>query len=130
MPLKRKYLGQLLQIINSLSLDVALGAIAGSYILLFVAGIPSDGISILALAITVWLIYTLDHLLDAKEISGPAETFRHRIHQIYKVPLWSALVLFGFLFTCPNSPFSSESGPTHGFGTIIFCSHTLGVIQI
>jgi hypothetical protein len=36
---------------------------------------------LLSLAMSVWIIYTVDHLLDAIKIAGPASTERHRFHQ-------------------------------------------------
>ena len=39
------------------------------------------------MAIAVWLIYTFDHLLDARKISGIPSSFRHQFHQQYQKPL-------------------------------------------
>jgi hypothetical protein len=120
MLLKRIGLSHFFQVINSLSLDVVLGAIGGSYILLYVAGNQGNEISILALALAVWLIYTLDHLLDAAAISEPAETFRHRIHQVYRIPLWSALILIGFFCLFLIIPSLSKPELFLGSGLSIF----------
>lgn len=35
------------------------------------------------LVLTVWIIYTCDHLLDARSIKGAATSDRHRFHQHY-----------------------------------------------
>jgi len=69
------------KIINILSFDVAAGAvICASFFayLLDVAILPQGLIS---LGLTVWIIYTADHLLDAKKLKQDASTERHRFHQ-------------------------------------------------
>lgn len=64
-----------------MSLDVALGsgllslAIAKYYL------VPLPVSVVLALMIAVWVIYTFDHLTDAKKIGRQASTYRHRYHQ-------------------------------------------------
>ncbi|MBK6266758.1 hypothetical protein JKA74_17065 [Marivirga sp. S37H4] len=68
------------QYIRAFSLDVVAGAAIsarwiGNY---FGAEIPFS--SILALSLTVWLIYTVDHLLDARKIRPNEALFRHFIH--------------------------------------------------
>lgn len=48
---------------------------------------------IASLGLTVWIIYTIDHLLDARRISTQASTERHRFHQLHFKPLWRVVVL-------------------------------------
>lgn len=72
-----------LKIAQILSLDVVLGAIISS---MFVAKflsvyLPFSHYS--ALGIAVWLIYTADHLADARKIRHRAHSARHRFHQRY-----------------------------------------------
>ncbi|SMG25095.1 UbiA prenyltransferase family protein [Marivirga sericea] len=79
------------QYIRAFSLDVVAGAVIsarwiGNY---FNADIPSQ--AILALGLTVWLIYTIDHLLDARKIKSKDALFRHMIH--YK----NAPYIFGLI---------------------------------
>lgn len=67
--------------VNILSLDIAGGAVISA---LFFAGILHVQIlpyGLMALALTVWIIYTADHLRDAKTIKTTASTERHRFHQ-------------------------------------------------
>ena len=71
------------RILNALSIDVALGA---SIICLFLASLLQISLSLvtlLSLSATVWLIYTIDHLVDARKIQHPSHTFRHALHQKY-----------------------------------------------
>ena len=68
-------------IINALSLDVALGAGVLSLVLGRYIGFRVPVMVLLALVISVWVIYTIDHLLDAKSITHQATSFRHHFHQ-------------------------------------------------
>ena len=75
------FFSRLYQHINILSLDVVAGAVISA---LFFARIFEVHISnhvLAALAVTVWIIYTIDHLRDAESIAAPASTDRHRFHQ-------------------------------------------------
>ncbi|MBB6459733.1 UbiA prenyltransferase family protein [Flammeovirga kamogawensis] len=88
--------------IQALSLDVAIGAI---FCCMFLAKINNTIIPTnvyFALGIAVWVIYTLDHLLDAHSIQHTAHTFRHAFHQRYKKTLSSLcalLILIGLVLT-------------------------------
>ena len=67
--------------LNILSVDVAAGAVVCA---LFFAKIFHVSILIfgaISLGLTVWIIYTADHLLDAYKTIRPASTERHRFHQ-------------------------------------------------
>lgn len=79
------------RLINLLSIDVALGAVSCSVWLAqtFQVSVPFQ--SYLLLGITVWIIYTADHLLDAKRLKQSASTKRHSFHQ------QNFLVLFAFM---------------------------------
>jgi hypothetical protein len=67
--------------INILSIDTALGAVVCS---VFFAQLISANVWVygkIALGLSVWIIYTADHLLDARKVKGVASTERHRFHQ-------------------------------------------------
>ncbi len=67
--------------LNILSIDVAGGAVICA---LFFAKIFSVFIlpyGLISLGLTVWVIYTADHLVDARRAQQPAATERHRFHQ-------------------------------------------------
>ncbi|MBS1488015.1 MAG: hypothetical protein JST43_10560 [Bacteroidetes bacterium] len=71
------------RLLNILSIDVAAGAVISS---LFFARILSVSVlpqGLMALGLTVWAIYTADHLVDAKRIKQTASTERHRFHQTH-----------------------------------------------
>jgi hypothetical protein len=67
--------------LNTLSLDVVTGAVISALFFgkLFQVSIRPYGL--IALGLTVWIIYTIDHLRDAKKIAHQASTERHRFHQ-------------------------------------------------
>jgi 4-hydroxybenzoate polyprenyltransferase len=67
--------------VNILSLDVVAGAVVGALFFgrVFDVRILSHGLA--ALALTVWIIYTADHLRDAKKIRHKASSPRHAFHQ-------------------------------------------------
>ena len=76
-----KLLFQFYKALNLLSLDVAVGAMISALFfarILTVSIFPAD---IVCLGLTVWMIYTVDHLFDARRIKGTASTERHRFHQ-------------------------------------------------
>lgn len=91
------------RLLNILSIDVALGAAccAAWFARLFEVSLRPQALIVLGL--TVWIIYTADHLLDAKRTEGVASTERHRFHQQHFSFLLVALTLavaadLGFLF--------------------------------
>lgn len=83
------------QVLNKLSIDVAFGAMVCSAFFASLYAVTVDSITFVCLGISVWLIYTVDHLLDAKIIKESASTNRHRFHQEYfNLVMWVAI---GFL---------------------------------
>lgn len=75
--------GRVYQYINILSIDVVLGAIVGALFFGRLFNNPTSIAPLMALGLTVWIIYTADHLRDAHYIRGAASTERHRFHQRY-----------------------------------------------
>ncbi|MBS9524204.1 UbiA family prenyltransferase [Litoribacter alkaliphilus] len=73
----------LFRLLQWLSLDVVLGACAGMYFFAHLLGLHLDLLFYLLMGLAVWSIYTLDHLLDARQVGGTASTERHRFHQVY-----------------------------------------------
>ncbi|UII28509.1 hypothetical protein LVD15_08780 [Fulvivirga maritima] len=68
---------------NLLSLDVAVGAVSCSLFVSKILGVRIPWPVTLILGLTVWLIYTFDHLVDARGLKHKASTQRHRFHQKY-----------------------------------------------
>jgi hypothetical protein len=78
-----RFLQALYRTFNFLSLDVVAGAVCSAlfFAKVYHTALVSNGALILAL--TVWIIYSLDHLLDAARMHGKASTGRHIFHQRY-----------------------------------------------
>ena len=88
-----KQLNKIYQFINILSLDVVAGAVICSVFFGRVLKAEIFPETLLTLGLSVWIIYTLDHLRDAMLIPAPAETDRHRFHQEYFRAILAALVI-------------------------------------
>src|ERR1700710_2690108 len=67
--------------LNLLSIDVAVGAMVCALWFTRMLSAGPRPYAITSLGLTVWIIYTCDHLLDAKRLSQTASTARHRFHQ-------------------------------------------------
>src|SRR5688572_22755744 len=98
-----KNLIKLYKQLNILSIDVALGSIccAAWFAEIFNANLKLY--AFMSLGLTVWIIYTADHLLDARKIHVPASTERHRYHQknftfLLYILLFAVLVDLIFVF--------------------------------
>lgn len=78
-----------------LSLDVAAGAVIGAAFFARILGVDLLVQGLVVLGLTVWLIYTADHLLDAYLMKHPASSARHKLHQHYFRPLLVALIIVG-----------------------------------
>lgn len=110
------------QYIRAFSLDVVAGAVIsarwiGNY---FKADIPTY--AILALGLTVWLIYTIDHLLDARKIKSKDALFRHIIHYKNAPYIFGlmAIVTMVLIFILQNlKPYLIGYGLSLGFA--VFC---------
>src|SRR5687767_11082148 len=75
------------QYVNILSLDITAGAIISALFFAKIFNVQIKPYGLVALGTTVWIIYTADHLRDAKKIKHKASTQRHRFHQLYFFPL-------------------------------------------
>lgn len=67
--------------INNLSIDVSLGAVICAWFFSSVMDVSIRVQAFIILGITVWVIYTVDHLMDARKLVTTASTERHRFHQ-------------------------------------------------
>lgn len=84
-----------------LSIDVALGAVCSSAWLANHFHVQLRVQAYCALGLTVWIIYTADHLLDAHRIKHQASSYRHRYHQQnFKLLTFAILlaILIDFVF--------------------------------
>ncbi|HEY9007560.1 MAG TPA: hypothetical protein VIM75_15585 [Ohtaekwangia sp.] len=72
---------KLYRLLNLLSVDVAAGAVCSALFFARILNVHILPYGLVALGLSVWIIYTADHLLDAYKIKAPAATERHRFHQ-------------------------------------------------
>lgn len=85
--------------IQVLSLDVVAGACISMLYLAKVFQTIVPSLVVTALGVAVWLIYTADHLLDARKTSNPS-TFRHNYHlKHFNILLfiWIIVAIFGVI---------------------------------
>lgn len=83
--------------LNILSIDIALGAMAGCAFFSHLFHVSLRYHAYLSLGMIVWLIYTADHLLDVILNASPPSTDRHRFHLKYRKPLLTTVLLVGLL---------------------------------
>lgn len=93
----KNHLGYALHLINALSIDVVLGSVLSSYFVstLLAANMPLAWWALLSAA--VWVIYTLDHLLDAMMGQRNLAMLRHQLHRRYWVVLSGSSGLLAFV---------------------------------
>lgn len=81
--------------LNILSIDVVAGACICSLFIAEFLDVAMHWTTIMLLGLSVWLIYTFDHLNDAKNIPHEASTPRHRFHQVHFRKLaWTCIAGF------------------------------------
>lgn len=82
-----------------LSLDIVVGGVAGATFATHVSGarVPVGLYAVLGGAI--WVVYTLDHLVDAHRAGPHAANDRHRFHWRHRTPLSLAAVVAGVATT-------------------------------
>jgi len=69
------------RLLNILSLDIVAGAIICAVFFARIFEVVVLPYGFISLGLTVWVIYTADHLLDAAKLQTTASTPRHRFHQ-------------------------------------------------
>ncbi len=73
-------MAKIILLFNLLSLDVALGALAGGVLLMNVLGVQMPSSWYVLLPSGLWCVYTADHLLDALRLKQNGHTPRHLFH--------------------------------------------------
>ena len=88
--------------IQALSLDVAFGStVMSAFIARFMGVLVSFEIYV-SLFTAVWLIYTIDHLIDAKRLKSDKASFRHALHKKHFKEItvfWVIIFIFGVLYS-------------------------------
>lgn len=86
---------KIIHFVQSLSLDITAGAVINSLFIAQVFGVNLSIPVLMGLAIAIWLIYTVDHLMDARKTKGKADNPRHAFHQKHKILL---MIMAGLAF--------------------------------
>ncbi len=81
------------RLLTILSIDVALGAVCCAAWFAQFFNVTLNPFELVSLGLTVWIIYTADHLMDARKIKHRASTSNHRFHQRYFSILAAALIV-------------------------------------
>lgn len=85
---------RIIAFIQNLSLDIVAGAVISSLFIAELFQVSLDIHLLLGLSIAIWLIYTIDHLLDARKIKGEAVNPRHAFHQKNQILIGALALLF------------------------------------
>lgn len=90
---KKKTTARLLQIFQAFSLDVVIGSLAMGVFAIKILHVQANPWWWPVLALSVWVVYTGDHLVDGYHRKQAATMFRHRIHYQYRYLLILLLIL-------------------------------------
>ncbi len=82
---------------STLSLDVVTGAVIGAVFVSQLCGVYPDIWFYSALAVSVWIIYTADHLVDAWRLKQASHTDRHLFHHHHFRVLISLVILLAVI---------------------------------
>lgn len=113
-----------LKYLNILSIDVVLASLAIAYMIANLHDLDMQWSVYTALGSMVWLIYTFDHLMDAKSIGDDLVSERHVFHHIYFkqiVYCWLFVLLTSVFTLVPQLPLKTI---LYGvYGTVFVISH-------
>jgi hypothetical protein len=82
---------------NLLSLDVAMGSVAGCAFFGSLFGVHLLPHAYVSLGLIVWMVYTVDHLADASRSVCEPSTERHRFHKRYQKHLTALVIIAGII---------------------------------
>ncbi|MDX2286920.1 MAG: hypothetical protein NW241_22335 [Bacteroidia bacterium] len=91
-------IGRYYRILQYLSIDVMLGALASGAMAARLMGQEMPRVWWIALPLSVWVVYTTDHLLDARRLQHRAHSARHLFHHQYHYAI--AVAWAGALMIC------------------------------
>ena len=101
----------ILNFINTYSVFVAIGSLTSYLFFSGVFNVEPNYIIALGLSVGVWVIYTLDHLLDGFSLGEKASSVRHREHflerkKLTRLILFGLILLMGLAFWLPKMYYS------------------------
>jgi len=100
--------------IQAFSIDIALGGVIGALFIAKYLGVELDYLVVIELFVTVWLIYTFDHLVDSGSGRYELIAYRHKIHSKHSTSLWgiwsfALIVALSLLFKIPSATLMAGS---------------------
>jgi len=95
--LKKSFAGYLLQLFQATSLDVVIGAVAGGVFAVNILAVKPNFWWWPVLVMSVWVVYTSDHLIDGFQQKRAATIFRHRLHYRFRYFFMAAIAIFSLL---------------------------------
>jgi len=81
----------LIRLIRALSLDIVAGGVAGAAFAAHLTGARLPAAFWRVLPVAIWVVYTMDHLLDGRRVGPNASNDRHVLHARHG--LWIALAM-------------------------------------
>jgi len=87
----------LIQKLSILSLDVVLGSLAGGIFVSRILNTLPGFVWWIVLPVSVWILYTIDHLIDAFKLKYNAHTLRHLFHYYYSKQIIFSVALLSFI---------------------------------
>lgn len=105
---------RLYKVFNLLNLDVIFGAVISALYFSKLFAVEVNVFSLIALGLTVWLIYTADRLLDVKRAPANPTSERHKFHKKNYGTLLVALIMVAVLVGI-SIPFLHKQVITGGF---------------
>jgi len=82
-----------LKTLQLLSIDVVIGTLAVGYMATKLLDITPNPVWWLILPLIVWVVYSLDHIIDSYKNSSDAVIIRHRFHYTYRKPIIIAMII-------------------------------------
>jgi len=97
--LKRAWniISRVYRIVRILSLDILAGVFCGYTFARIILDSEGPPLTPVILCLTVWLIYTLDHLMDARSLMEKSARPAYRWHYVNRKILWPILLLAGLV---------------------------------
>jgi len=93
-------ISRIYRIVRILSLDILAGVFCGYTFARLILDIECPTLTPVILCLTVWLIYTLDHLLDARALKENSAKPAYRWHYEKRKILWPILLAAGLATVC------------------------------
>lgn len=122
---------KLYQVLNILSIDIVIGSLlSGAFVVRILNVFPGWAWWVI-LPLSVWVIYTLDHLLDACKLEDNSHSLRHRYHLVHMKLLIRFLVLVVLTIFVIVVFFLKRDIIVFGlFAIVISCVYLIGVYFI